>query len=282
MKKTIKVLNPQVLIEILCQMSFGGMIVYLTASGSYLQYVTPRMKPYLYFTACIMGLWALAGTGRLFKPRYKIHMTHCFLLVIPVLIMLLPHTPLDTSSYNTIGKGSKLQIGKTERKEPERIPEPGEEASGRQQEAVPLEKEPPAGEEDENETPGLNKADKKIIVSDDLFGMWYSELYMHMEEYEGYTVVITGYVLKDPEVCEENEFAVARLAMTCCVADLAPAGFLCNYREAAGLKEDSWITVEGTLALNYEEYDGHKYADPLIMVTQIVPAEKVEGYVYPY
>ncbi len=266
MKKTVKVLNPQVLTEILCQMSFGGMIVYLAAGGAYLRYVTPRMRPYLYFTACIMGLWALAGTGRLFIPRYKIRMSHCFLLIIPVLIMLLPHTPIDVSSYNTVGENSKLQISKAERKEPERTPDQA----------------PPAKEENENVMPGLYKAEKKIIVSDGLFGMWYSELYMHMEEYEGYTVTITGYVLKDPKVYGENEFAVARLAMTCCVADLAPAGLLCNYREVTVLKEDSWITVEGTLTLNYEDYDGHKYANPLIMVTKITPAEKVEGYVYPY
>jgi len=281
MKKTVKVLNLQVLIEILCQMSFGGMVVYLAASGAYLRYVTPRMRPYLYFTACIMGLWALAGIGKLLKPRYKIRLNHCFLLIIPVLIMLLPHTPLDVSNYNTIGEGSKLQISKAERKEPECIPDQTAETSGLQQDTTTLEK-PPVKEENENVMPGLNKAEKEIIVSDDLFGMWYSELYMHMEEYEGYTISITGYVLKDPEAYGENEFAVARLAMTCCVADLAPAGLLCDYSEVKELKEDSWITVEGTLTLNYDDYDGHKYADPLIKVTKITPAEKVEGYVYPY
>ena len=281
MKKTVKVRNPQVLIEILCQMSFGGMILYLAASGAYLRYVTPRMLPYLYFTACIMGLWALAGTGRLFTPRHKKRLNHCFLLIIPVLIMLLPHTPLDVSSYNTFYDGSKLQISKAERKEPDRIPGQTEGEADLWKETVPLEK-PSAKVEDENVIPGLNKEEKKIMVSDDLFGMWYSELYMHMEEYKGYTITMTGYVLKDTKAYGENEFAVARLAMTCCVADLAPAGILCDYSQVNSLKEDSWITVEGTLTSNYDDYDGHKYADPHIMVTKITPAERVEGYVYPY
>ena len=195
--------------------------------------------------------------------------------------MMLPHTPIDVSSYNTIGDGSKLQISKAERKESDRIPGQTEGTAGLPQETVPLEK-PSAKVEDENVMPGLNKEEKKIIVSDDLFGMWYSELYMHMEEYEGYTITMTGYVLKDTKAYGENEFAVARLAMTCCVADLAPAGILCDYSQVKNLKEDSWITVEGTLNLNYDDYDGHKYADPLIVVTKITPAEKVEGYVYPY
>ncbi len=133
-------MHPQVLIEILCQMSFGGMIIYLAASSAYLQYVTPRMRPYLYFTACIMGLWALAGAGRLFRPRHRIRLAHCFLLIIPVLIILLPHTPLDVSSYNTIGEGSKLKISKAERKVPDRIPDQTEGTADLPQETVPLEK----------------------------------------------------------------------------------------------------------------------------------------------
>ena len=48
------------------------------------------------------------------------------------------------------------------------------------------------------------------------------------------------------------------------------------------MKEDSWVTVEGTLTAAYEEYGGHKYANPLIMVSHIMPAEPVDGYVYPY
>ena len=132
------------------------------------------------------------------------------------------------------------------------------------------------------ELPGLNAAEKKITISDDLFGMWYSELYLHMEQYTGYTIVITGYVLKDPESFGKDEFAAARLAMTCCVADLAPAGSMCSYPGASDLKEDSWVTVEGTLTAAYEEYGGHKYANPLIMVSHIMPAEPVDGYVYPY
>lgn len=44
------------------------------------------------------------------------------------------------------------------------------------------------------------------------------------EQDTGYTIVITGYLLKDPESFGKDEFAAARLAMTCCVADIAPAG----------------------------------------------------------
>ena len=110
-----------------------------------------------------MGLWALAGAGRLFRLTHKIRLTHCSLLIIPVLIILLPHTPLDVSSYNTIGEGSKLQISKAERKEPDRILDQAEGTAGLPQETVPLEK-PSAKVENENVMPGLNKSEKNYCI----------------------------------------------------------------------------------------------------------------------
>lgn len=74
----------------------------------------------------------------------------------------------------------------------------------------------------------------------------------------------------------------ARLLMTCCVADLTPAGLICKYDKASGLEADSWVTVEGTLFIGQYEYEGKKYDDPQIHVTKITPAEAVDGYVYPY
>lgn len=259
MKRDIKVLNPQVLLEIICQLTFGGTLVYLMAGERYLQYVAPRMKLYLYFTAGLMAVWALTGIGRLFRPKYKIHMAHCFLLVIPTLIALFCHTPQNTAVLNTAGEIPQPLINKTEYREEELA----------------------VGEQG-NTLPGLNLVDKKIIVSDDLFGMWYSELYMNMEVYDGYTIVITGSVLKDSEYDAEDEFAVARLAMTCCIADVAPVGFPCSFSGGAKLTEDSWVTVEGKLMADYIETDGHKYANPRIEAERVTPADRVEGYVYPY
>ncbi len=70
--------------------------------------------------------------------------------------------------------------------------------------------------------------------------------------------------------------------MSCCVADLAPAGLLCKYDKAPELEADSWVTVEGTFFIAEYEYGGAPYNDPQISVTKITPAEEVEGYVYPY
>ena len=68
-----------------------------------------------------------------------------------------------------------------------------------------------------------------------------------MERYKGYTVLITWFVFKGSEMLQADEFVSARLMMSCCTADLTPAGLLCNYDKAAELKADSCVTVEGTL-----------------------------------
>ena len=136
--------------------------------------------------------------------------------------------------------------------------------------------------EESADLPGLDAANRKITVSNEYFGMWISELFENRKRYEGYTVVMTGFVFKDPEMLKEDEFVPARLMMTCCVADLSPAGLLCKYDKASELKADSWVTVEGTLLIGQYELDGEKYDDPQLTVTKVTPAEAVEGYVYPY
>jgi putative membrane protein len=135
---------------------------------------------------------------------------------------------------------------------------------------------------DESSLPGLNERNKKITISNEDYAMWLSEIFMNMESYEGYTVSITGFVFKDPETLEADEFVPARMMMSCCVADLQIVGMLCKYDKAVELEGDSWVTVEGTLFIGVYEYDGQTYDEPQLRVTKIMPAEEVEGYVYPY
>ena len=56
MQTRIRAFNPQALLESLCCGFFAGLLAYLVRSEKYLSYVTPRMKPYLYFSAVVMGI----------------------------------------------------------------------------------------------------------------------------------------------------------------------------------------------------------------------------------
>ena len=53
-------INLQAGTECICLLLFGYLIFHLTYSGEYLNYVTPRMKPYLYGLSVLMVIWAAA------------------------------------------------------------------------------------------------------------------------------------------------------------------------------------------------------------------------------
>ena len=83
--------NSQALAEISCYLAFAGAMLYLVRSGRYLSYVTPKLAPYLCFSAAVMVVWALSSLGRMFRIQYRKHIAHCFVLAIPLLLLLLPH-----------------------------------------------------------------------------------------------------------------------------------------------------------------------------------------------
>ncbi len=284
-----KAFNPQIFLEFLCYCVFGGLIFYLVSSEKYLTYVTPRLKPCLYFTSIVMGVWALTALGRLFRPQHKLRSAHCFVLVIPIVLLLLPHAPVSASnlSGNYIGGSAfsnrsgqsalSMQNDLSITIEDASSPEDKVQAEIIQEPLAGL----PAGAY-VSELPGLDMGNKRITVAHEDFSMWLTEMYTNIEKYQGYTVVMTGFVFNDPEFLKEDEFVPARLMMSCCVGDLAPAGILCKYDQADQLQAESWVTVEGTLTLGQHEYDGVLSDEPQIRVTKITPAEAVEGYIYPY
>ncbi|MFT4104706.1 MAG: TIGR03943 family protein [Lacrimispora sp.] len=290
--------NPQIFLELLCYCLFGGSMLYLVNSGKYLSYVTPRMKPYLYFTAAVMLIWVCVSLFKLFRPQHIVRSSHCFVLAIPVLLLLLPHGSLNTSDFssnyiggNTFsGKNGVAGVPAEEYGKSSADPAGGQsdaaqadiEVPGSIDSTVPETQPDAAGQGSLAYLPGLDTANRKITVSDDSFGMWLSEIYMNMKKYEGYTITMTGFVFKDPELLNEDEFVPARLIMSCCVADLAPAGMICKYDKVSELENDSWVTVEGTIFIAEYEYEGQKYSDPQIRAEKITPAQEVEGYVYSY
>jgi putative membrane protein len=269
-------LNPQVFLETILCVAFGSLTLYLAASGEYLAYVAPRIKPYLYFTSAVMLLFALSGIRRLTRPQHIIRAMHCLVLAIPILFLMLPHHPMVAANQSSGFSGNGVTGAA------DAIQSGGSVAASGTQNTV---SEPQADSETTTDAlapladlPGFDPANRQIDIPNDSFYEWLTELFTNYSAYEGYTVSITGYVLKDPENLAENQFVSARLAMTCCVADLTPIGIICQYENAASLKESEWLTVKGELHLG--DYMGEP--EPQLYVTSITPAEPVEGYVYVY
>ncbi len=275
MRIKLQKVNLQVFLESLCCLAFTLLLVYLVKSGKYLSYVTPRMKPYLYFSAIVMGIWTVALMGRMFQLQYKVRSMHCLVLAIPILLVLLPHAPLGVSDVNeqySVGgslsnpKESKQTVKETEQENPESS----------------TVNTPAVSENAVNNLPGLDAKNSKITVSNEDFAVWLAELDANLSLYEGYTIEMTGFVFNQFDVPKENEFIVSRLAMTCCIADLSSTGVRCIYDKASELESETWVTVEGTISIGEYSVANITMEEPIINVNSIKPAKPVEEYIYPF
>jgi uncharacterized repeat protein (TIGR03943 family) len=133
---------------------------------------------------------------------------------------------------------------------------------------------------DDSYHPDIDLSSKVVEVSDLQFLDWYDELYRNIDEYTGRDIIIKGIVLKDSTL-PKGEFALVRLMMSCCVADLSPIGVICRPEESDStlkVEENQWITIKGTITKDMYENN----VTPVIVVRSFEGAEPPEDqYVYP-
>lgn len=335
-----KGLNLQVLAECSCYLIFGALLFYLTYSGRYLNYVTPRMKPYLYGLSALMLLWTVFEGRYLLTPQYRVKLARSSVLIIPILLLAIrPATPGGSSmipDYGSFGismaaenrggriseSGNQAVLAEDAGNQAPRgdvgnraVPQGGTEnqtvppKDGGNQEPVPneenglaadrwetLKTDMPSEEDTSAETEGntdhtaagkdntshnglngLDEETKTITIADEDYYTWMYELSSSYKKYEGYTVVIKGFVYQDPEVEKISDFALVRLSMWCCAADLSPIGFLVDCGGDLNFKADDWVIVKGTLEASA---DGQSL---MLKAASVEAAEKPEEeYVYPY
>ena len=299
-------INAQTALELVCFLAFSGMLVYLVISENYRFYVAPRMRPYLLFSAAVLLLYAASCAVRLFRRQYRRRAAHCFVLVIPLLLLLIPHGQISTVDNGGILTGSSLSGLSGQAAAVSSAPAPDLSAASSSVSADTAISQTSSGDTsaDSGETGGVKnppdssdgylvkddsgqvieeihgyrEEQKTIAISNDEFYAWCLEFNLYPDRFVGYQVTVTGYVLKDIPALSANEFVPARLLMSCCAADLAPCGIVCEYDHVADLTSNAWVTVTGTLEEG--EYEGN--SEPQIHVTSISSAQEVDDYVYPY
>lgn len=268
MKKSIRKLNVQALLEAGILLALAVWLFVYLVSGRYLTYVTPRMLPYLIGTIIVLIILTCITFTRLFHPNHRARVSHAFVLTLPLILLLFPHGMISVSTNQLSSVSASTAITTS----------PGTTQSP----ATGSEAESGAEETPADEISGLDSIQKRITITTDNFYDWMERLYNDCADYEGYTVSITGYVINGSDVFAANEFALARLVMTCCVADLSPVGVICKYDGADQLTADDWFSVEGTLVAGTYEIDGTTYTEPQLQVTSLTPTDEISGYLYPY
>lgn len=253
-----RVINSQVFIETLSYILFAGLLIYLASSGKYLRYVTPRMVPYLYFTSIVLVVWTIFSLFRLFQSQNRSRFIHCYILVIPAVIILMPYNAVGSS-----GLSAKLNIGNETNKSNLFSKNLGTNQlqTNNTENSVSVEG---------FKLSGFDSKNKKIVVKDEEYSRWVYLINANPQQFVGYKIRIKGFVFKDAEKLAKNEFFTARLLMTCCVADLRPYGIVSEYDEVSQLTKDSWIIEEGMIKLG-----NVKGANvPIIQVTKVNKASK--------
>lgn len=89
----------------------------------------------------------------------------------------------------------------------------------------------------------------EIVVEPALYSETVSALQLYSDRFEGNTVVITGFMHRDPLRPADNAFAVGRFLVHCCTADALPLGFPVYSETPISLPPDTWIEIKGRLEL---------------------------------
>jgi putative membrane protein len=98
-----------------------------------------------------------------------------------------------------------------------------------------------------------------------------------LEQYEGETANVIGFVYRDPRL-SENRFIASRFAVTCCVADAFALGMQVEWPDNASLGVDEWVQVKGPIRII--EQDGRKI--PLILAESVRQVEvPAQPYLFP-
>ncbi|MCI1935593.1 MAG: TIGR03943 family protein [Bifidobacteriaceae bacterium] len=236
-----------------CLAATGG-VLYLLISTQYLRFITPRMGWCLYVLLAFLLLWTVELLVR--KPHLSATglLSRCMVVLLPAMLIVVPHSAITGSSFDKFGGNTPLQIQWV--------------ADGK----------PVMVNTDSDIIPGLDSAKKTITIDNENFGSWYDLLQAQPTRFSGYTVTLTGFVHRVPTTLGKNQFIVSRPLMTCCIEDISAFGLVSEYAGQATLGENTWINASGKLTTTTSKVTGA--TTPLLKITHEKTALQVTGYFY--
>lgn len=108
-----------------------------------------------------------------------------------------------------------------------------------------------------------------LDLSDEDFGVWYTDVMDKPQRYEGKTVRFRGMVAQSPKF-PRGAYAVGRFAMVCCAEDTAFLGMLCYGSEQKRLRNKDWVEVTAEVRIKNLRVLGGEGA--VLYTTSVKPA----------
>lgn len=246
------------IVQSLCLICFSVTLMWSALSGCYTILTTPRAFVYLIFAAIllfVLGICSLFGIIPVFAKDSKRILVS---LIIPMLVILIPLQ----MSKSALDQGFTKSAGFDEY------------ASGR---AIAI-----ASNRKNNKKTlsGLDVANKKIIISDDDFGNWYDEIDHNLEKYQGYEIVVKGFISRE-NTLSKNQVRISRQFMSCCILDMSPFGFVADLSKSLRFKNHQWVIVKANISLGNIGVSGYSHKGVVLKVESIKEISKApSGYFY--
>lgn len=96
-----------------------------------------------------------------------------------------------------------------------------------------------------------------IEINDEDYAEWYRDMSENPKNYDGKTVRFKCRCLVRRKVGKES-FVVGRHVMTCCADDIQFAALICQWQDAATIKDDSWMILTAKLNFKFNKAYGRK------------------------
>lgn len=115
-----------------------------------------------------------------------------------------------------------------------------------------------------------------IEIDDRDFAIWYRDMMEELQKYQGKTVKFKGLIVRDRKI-PDDELAIGRHIMTCCVEDIQYGGVVCKLKNATDYKTHDWAIIKGKI--NLEKNKLYRSIGPVITIEEIERCEPLEDSV---
>lgn len=112
-----------------------------------------------------------------------------------------------------------------------------------------------------------------IEIADRDFAIWYRDMMEELQKYQGKTVKFKGLIARDKKI-PDDELAIGRHIMTCCVEDIQYGGVVCKLKNATDYKTHDWAIIKGKI--NLEKNKLYRSIGPVITIEEIERCEPLE------
>lgn len=112
-----------------------------------------------------------------------------------------------------------------------------------------------------------------IVIKDDDYAIWYSDIMSDAKKYHGKTVKFKALITSRPEL-PSNVFAVGRYIMTCCEADMEYCWFVALYNKYYSVHGEKLVAV--TAEITVQHHEAENIDVPLLRIADIYECDPPE------